>query len=584
MKFYLHCITPLHISTGRELQPIDYVLVDNFYFALTEKFLNKFLYDNNLIGTFNRWINKITKKISDLEIQKENNKKDKLRRKDLNKELSELRSNLTLLKFCEENNKRKELINALKNANDIIKIPITQYPQKNIREQIKGGLNEPYVPGTSIKGAIRTALLFRWLKQKNPKKELIEIISNDLKKNGESSIVNFASKVENLAFYCGIERKNDELKQADLTHEKYDLLKLLSVSDGKVISSSGNNLTLVKTNLYLQNNTLQGQAPWVEAIAPNTTLEFTMDFNINFLFALKQKIVDDAIVVDKVRQWIGIASKTKELFGIDIAGLTENNLEENRHEAIRYVLTAISEFSNAQKKKNEYWQNRITSKATEQRTSRRKSFDKTKIDFSFIPDKNSLNLGYASGFIGTTELLYLLGDAELKEVFRDIMKKFEIGDNPGAKKKKSKKEMSSQYNPNPDAFPKSRTMYEDEVKIKPLGWAIIMNEAEYQNSRTKNLAHEAVKQEFSTPLAYVPKYFTGKLKAGVVVDALCVGEDKSNPRNKIFRLFIGGEGKEQEVSCKYESDIIIDKYCKVKITDLRDGIVKAIRLESLIKY
>lgn len=563
MKFYLKLLTPLHIGTGNELQPIDYVIADKHYYHLPQKFVNAFMQENNLFPLYAKWLNDGAEKIS---------------RAKSNKEQSNIRKELNLQKFCEGQKKKDQLIRALNNATDIIKIPINgQQPEKNIRQQITDGKNIPYIPGTSIKGAIRTALLYQWLVNKKPVEKLKQIIEYDLKNKDEAKL--FACEVENLAFYCRIEKKMADKTEEDYTDEKFDLLKLLSVSDGKIISA-GNPLTLIKTNLYLQDNTRQPQSPWVEAIAPGCIVEFTIDFNIRFLYAIKDKIQNDAVVIDKVKQWIGITKKTKELFGIDISTLSESNLEENRNQAIRHILTAITLFSKKQKEKNENWKKEIAPK--QQRSGGRppELFDKNKVDFSFIPDKNALNLGFASGFTGTTEMIYFLDNPQLKDAFKKVMDKFGIGNKPGAA---NSRKPGEKYYANPDKFPKSRIMYEVNGQIKPLGWVLIIEEAEYNKSKSKETVHEPVQQEASSQPDYVPKYFTGKLKNGATVEALCLGELQADPRMKIFRLFIGGKGQEQEVSCKYESNIIIGKYCKVRITDIRNGVVKSIQIESLIK-
>ncbi|HXH17926.1 MAG TPA: type III-A CRISPR-associated RAMP protein Csm5 [Chitinophagales bacterium] len=528
MKLYLKLLTPLHIGSGNDLQPIDYVIANTRYYHLTQKFVFNFMKANNLLDAYTRWVNKTAQQISNIEnIPKKNRKLDQ------NQQLSQLRKDFNLLKFCEGQKKTNQLIRALENASGLIKISLNKaQPDRNIREQITDGTHTPYIPGTSIKGAIRTALLYQWLKSKNPVNDLINIFNSDLR-NRDIKKEQFGNKIENLAFYCGIEIKKDNRTEISYTDEKFDLLKLLSVSDGKIISS-GNPLTLIKTNLYLRDNTRQPQSPWVEAVAAGCMIEFALDFNIRFLFALKDNIRDNAVMVDKKKQWIGIATKAKELFGIDIASLTEANLEENRHKAIQQVLSAITVFSNKQKLKNEQWKEEIKPKQQIKEGSV-PQFTKEKIDFSFIPEKGALNLGFASGFAGTTEMLYLIDNGDLKKAFKRVMEKFGIGDKPGAGRKRQPGET---YKANPDKFPKSRTMYEDgNGSIKPLGWALVMNVEEYKNSGRKVAAAPQTYQAPTPPPAYAPQYFTGKLKPGAgPIDAIVVHGGKPNK----LKLFIKG--------------------------------------------
>ncbi len=564
MKLQLKILTPLHIGTGTEIEQLDYVVVNSNYYRLSQNFVNRFIDEHNLIDHYTKWINTTAEEICNIK-RKPKNK----RTKDQNQELSKLRSNLNLLTICEEANKKNELIKALAAAPDIIKIPCTgQPPSGKVREQITDGTLKPYIPGSSIKGAIRTAILFNWLNNINPAEKIDEIFQKELKKVNskketsaseiKKKAVTFASEIENLAFYCGIKEKN---RDVNFTDEKFDLLKLLLVSDARIIAGQ-NPLTIIKTNLYLHDCTIQSQSPWVEALAPDTLAEFTMDFNINFLFTQKDKINNKRILINNTEQWINIETKTKELFGIDISSLNENNLEENRKKALDHVLKAISIFSKKQKEKNEEWKSKLKPVQNRGGQQALKKFDSHSVNFSFIPEDNALNLGFASGFIGTTEMLYLLENKKLKDRFKDIMKTFKIG-KPRTKEK---------FTPDPDKFPKSRTMYKINNEIRPLGWVHILSNPQTYPDKSAE-AHEK----------YRPVYYTGKLKPGAIVDAVYHSTDKTNPRSKYFKLFIEAEGKEQIVRLSYADQIPEETYFQVKIMSVRGTKVESIQIIKEIR-
>lgn len=571
MKLYLKTLTPLHIGTGTELEPIDYVVVDNHYYRFSQNFLNNFLAAQHLFPLYEEWMNQLLKA---LDVEKNN------------KRQSEIRQQYNLLAFCKKNKKEHKLIEALKNPSGIIKVPLKEEkPNRKVRAQITNGTLIPYIPGSSIKGALRTALLYQWLKQYGDTTTVKEILLEELKvidqNNFKEKAKTFASKIENMAFYCGTERRKNEKSEIDYTDEKFDLLKLLMVSDARIVSPH-NPLTLIKTNLYLDNGTVQSQSPWIEAIAPGCIAEFTLDFNIHFLYALKNKLHNDCIIVDETRIWIGMGTKVQELFGIDISSLTENNLEEMRKQAINQILLATSQFSKKQKEENEKWKSKIkSSKRPNQKNEQ--TFKVSQIDFSIIPELHALNLGFASGFMGITELLYLLENDALKETFKEVMKKFSLGAFPH--KKRTPVKNAKQYQPNPDRFPKSRTMCQYNNKIVPIGWALITDN---YNAGQQPDQHTESSLQIPSPArpaqtAYTLQYYTGRLKAGAEVDALYHGVDELNPDIKCFKLFIEAEGKEQIVRCKYHSEIPEGTYFKVRISSVQKDKIQSIQIVKEIK-
>ncbi|OYT33598.1 MAG: type III-A CRISPR-associated RAMP protein Csm5, partial [Candidatus Aenigmarchaeota archaeon ex4484_52] len=91
------------------------------------------------------------------------------------------------------------------------------FKHKNeIREQIKTK-NIPYIPGTSIKGAIRTALL--WYYAKNNFNDLKNILETEL--NNKTNKKFIGNKFVDTCFNLNYSKKD----------AKYDLLKFLEVSD-----------------------------------------------------------------------------------------------------------------------------------------------------------------------------------------------------------------------------------------------------------------------------------------------------------------------------------------------------------------
>lgn len=136
---------------------------------------------------------------------------------------------------------------------------------------------KPYIPGSSIKGAIKTALFYDWLVEENAGQHFIIRLCNDLmKKNFDKSA--FFSKIDNLLRQFAVKEKNDEF------------VKTLRVSDTNTLPID--KVEVIKTHrLHLTNSKRQGNIPIVtEAIIKDT--EFQLDLtdeeiinDLEFLFS-----------------------------------------------------------------------------------------------------------------------------------------------------------------------------------------------------------------------------------------------------------------------------------------------------------
>ncbi len=72
------------------------------------------------------------------------------------------------------------------------------------------------------------------------------------------------------------------------------------------------------------------------------------------------------------------------------------------------------------------------------------------------------------------------------------------------------------------------------------------------------------------------KYYQGKITAGTELMAECIGKDPKNVKMKIFKLFIGEPGKEQTVNLSYNDDAIIGKKVIVKVKGVQKDKVQSI--------
>jgi CRISPR-associated protein Csm5 len=600
MKLYLKTITPVHIGNGEKLYALDYVLYNNTFYNISQNQFLEFLSVNNIpYNDYAGWISDTTQKIENLETEK---KKDKWN-KDINQRLSEAERNFNLLSFVQSNKirKEKEFIKYLNDNALIYKIPYQTKPKHNIRGHLKTDFNQPYIPGTSIKGAIRTALLYNYLSRYADENRIYAIIENELqeaKQNPKEKIKRFTDKIEQLAFYCGIQKDNFPTKYDD---EKFDIFKLLLISDSRIISKE-NNLGIANADLYLvskikdrNSNSFrfvankQPQAPTIEVIPKNQLIEFDIDFNIDFLLSIKDRIQNDAITIKEgknriTKQWIGIKEKVKNIFNLDIDSITIENKEVLRKKVIDDILTKVYSFSEQQQNWDSKWISNLLKYEVDKDRKGFPLFKKEQLQKGFnFKDAHLFHIGFGSGFTGITELLYLLDNEELKQIFKQVMETFGIGDKPGAQKLRKP---GQKYEANPDNFPKSKRLISGQDIIEPIGWMSIVP----KNEVNELLTHQSNNNTTTpTPVLptpeepYKPTYFKGKLKPGEIVDAELVATDASNPKIKVFRLLLFEHGKEQEVKLSYFGDLTMGAFYKVKITNMQKDKVINIQFVKQLK-
>ena len=567
MKYYIKTLTPLHIGNlhigngEEELSSLDYVLHQNKFYRISQQKFLEFLNKNKInLDDYSKWIVETTEKINDInDLENERRRNRNNFGKDKNQQLSELKKNFNLLNFSKSIKKESEFINYLKTLNGISFEGIIK---QKVRGFIKNGNNEPYIPGTSIKGAIRSALLYDYLSKHAKVDEIKNILEKSIKKIDRKKLneskKEFANELENEAFYCKYSKVNNEITN----DEKYDILKFLIVSDGKVISD--NPLTLENIDLYLvkkdRNGTfadVQKQTPTVEAVKENSIIEFELDFNIDYLLSIKKNLNDKGYLEVKIgqnieKQWIGIKEKVKNIFDLDIDNLNENNKDEFKKNAIESIIKKINNFSKKQIEWDQKWLNNITQKNSKSK------FNNSHIEQGFNKVKGNalIHFGFGSGYTGITEFLYFLENNELKMLFKRVMDKFLIGDKPGTQKNRKNGES---YSSNPDNFPKSKRLVTRKNEILPLGWAIITNTLD------SNIAQTAVNVEKVEQKPIEPQYFKGKLKQGT--DGIFAKVIKSGKPNKV-KLFIEGIEDKEFTLLGYSSEIEEGKIIYVKINQM----------------
>ena len=587
MKLYLRTLSPVHIGTGEELFSLDYVVVGDIYYRVSQDhFLNFLLQEApKKLETYAKWIVDTADKLEDLRENKYR-RMEELGRWDYNQRLSSIQQDFNLLSFCKQERLDAQFKAYLqqnsKDFNDPQSIKAYkvkgELAQKKL--QVRGLIsnpsdNRPYLPGSSIKGAIRTALLYRALMKhgKAFEDKLIRAIEKDLRKdeNPRRLAGKIGAQMEYQMAYGGI-KKNKEDNFVNFQDVQQDIFKFLQISDAHLHQASNTAVEVSKSNLFLVTNvsrnsrekifkaTYQPQSPTIEAICVGNIFTFELHFKLRELWGIYQAIQQQ----QERLTWIDLESKLEQIFNLDITTVTKENIESKKQEVENYVLSSLTEFAEAQIDFEKNWLEQQFFK--HELDTQRIRFPKENFEDAFsrpfaypFGDTTLLRLGYGTGFSNSTELIYLLSQPRLKELFIDIMEKFGIGMRPG---------MKGKYKASTEKFPKSRTLLTYKNSIQPLGWTELSANNQWPDIE-RAVQEQKQNIEVSSPKVE-PTFFKGKLRQGEVVDALYI---KDQGKKKVFELFLK-EGKKQEVAINFFADLDKDKVYRIQINGIsKDGTI-----------
>lgn len=406
MKVRIKTLTPVHIGTGKELSSTDFYnnyrisfdkLCDYIYEKEGDKFLD-YLNDENNLNSLT-----ITKLISEFKL----------------------------------------------NPNEVIKncgiYRLNTSLTKNTREIFKTN-NQLTIPGSSLKGAIRTALLYKVLKNK-PEfvHQYLERI--DLKIN-RAEAKNFDRIMKTMdedliveAFHYGVKNNDGKVSYRD---QQFDLLKLLYVSDSSGVTLDNNcDVNEIKVYALKKDKPHLGFSIFAECISPFTEFEFEIKFDVAFVKQLAKDFTNPKSKVGK-EVFIDADKKLKNLFGIDIQNL--NDIREEK--IINKILSDLIDFG---KKVSD-----IEKKFVDLLKSNN-GFSKLNTLYSF--DKK-FKIGYGSGFHAMTIFPLLYFERGLKTKAEKIYRALRIGQH------RNKQPMKI------DEFPFTRK-YNVSNQVDALGWVTL---------------------------------------------------------------------------------------------------------------
>lgn len=343
-------LTPIHIGSGEILTHLSYVIDRNSLFVLN---MDKFFY--NLTETqrehYLQWMNPILNRMAELDekiVQARDNWNFK---RQLQNQKRELEEQLSISWFL-ENRLRQNSVDFAKRCL-AYQIEFLLPPGKEgFKTHIKGFQNSAYIPGTEIKGAIRTSLLYLLLRDKK-NYEILRNSLNDFMSFFRSSSsprekVKKLSKITNAQSEDGLERKLLRGKERDA---KYDLLKLINVSDTNTVPPDTLQISTIKVLGSARNIRI-----WIETLLSETEFHFN--------FRIQEKAFLDELGLERLKDWLSLPKIFEACYYRSAEILQE---EERYFDGVDNILNILSRL----KKENQ-------------------------------PNTPLLRLGWGQGFLGTT--------------------------------------------------------------------------------------------------------------------------------------------------------------------------------------
>ena len=256
-KITIETLGPLYIGSGREIWKKDWILNrrDNTAYIIDEIKLFNYLRNNNLLSSFEKFM------------------------------LSNARGGL--FEWAKENKVINDIIHQTSKYSLDCENIVDVNTVKGIQTFIKDGYGKPYIPGSSIKGAIRNVLLSQSIeKDTNSNDEVISALRKPDAGDNINKLIGEADTIDK-KYFRTLNREGS--KDGDAVN---DIMSGVKIADSKPLSFS--NLTLCqKIDAKLDGD--PSELPiFRECIKPETKIEFNLTIDIS-LFKKSISYIEEAV-------------------------------------------------------------------------------------------------------------------------------------------------------------------------------------------------------------------------------------------------------------------------------------------------
>ena len=449
MERIVRCLSPVHIGTGRNLEPFDYVVDGRRYVRVhLDKVLERMTAEQ--ATALADWVS---------------NKADQIAGR-RGRERDEVRSEMQLSRFPGGD---AALQKALFTDAALARYRGDRGFRHNlqVREQVKDADETPLIPGSSLKGALRTALAFVALDEmaQDERKTLGGALRNRLKRGGPRLKERIGQEIEQAVFRCGKKRGN----RTDYRDIHYDLMRVVTVSD---TFDARAELIVPQIYAFVEKRTREGdtrlfpQAPVIaEAHAPGNTFSVRLRVDVRLLRAMDRNRRRD--------EWIDFPRRVQRSFGSQVARMLRDRAPDEALEqaVVSRIETAARRFAKAIVAAEQAWEREHGHGSTR---AIREFYDR--LDGLTEEGRVPLRLGWGSHFMATTLLLALKGDEAWRPVLEQCFQRFGLGVPPGRRRTRKSGEPT---HPDLDDFPRSRRLVAaSRSPVAPLGWIALAATAE----------------------------------------------------------------------------------------------------------
>jgi len=333
---------------------------------------------------------------------------------------------------------------------------------RDIETTIKTPASVPYIPGSSIKGAVRTAMACRVFDKANENeiwdllKQLDNIFYHDKHKGKKALSNKLMDRVNTFCF-------NDTYKKGryeKYNEAKYDLMKFIHISDAFPVNEKSKEL-LAGYVQYRYKKIGEKLARWGSSInleTVNPEQEFTFTINVDVrgirnVVRMRDELEKKGRYID---DWVRFEKLSKRLFGIDARNIHNMNDNQIAQKVFETITKAINLFSRDLYDEETQWLEGL-------------SDNMYLVKFYEKIDNldNRLRIGQGSNFwsktVGITNLLVRRKDEKLNDFVYDFFNKLIKHFNQRLKE------------PTADNFPITRAYVSnyDFEAVMPFGWVKI---------------------------------------------------------------------------------------------------------------
>ena len=471
MDMTLRTLSPVHIGSGNDIEPFDYVARNGTYSRVNFEAFSERLFDLNPdhVTRLSTWITETAERIDELDRRRKN---DRDRRREFQNELNEARGNFTLSHFATNRARVADLSDQLMTDDDLAyyRCAINTDRQYQLKEQIKTANHELYIPGSSLKGALRTALAFQVLSEADEgfKQRLRHRFSrypDEARRNSRDRRrleAQLGEEIERAVFRCGVKGR----ASASVSEVHFDLMRVLQVSDAFDAEAQ---MAVLMVNTFLRQTDrnqrgrtprLIAQAPvLLETLLPQSSFSVRLNVDLGFVRRAQPGVKGE---------WMELDERFERLFGFSRVALQKMDDATASARTLKRILNACRAFSAVIAKEEVRWAEQFDRSDT----GRILNFYNR---LNALADCVPVRLGWGSHFMSTTALLALRGDPVLGEVMTDIVRAFELD---LIWSKKGKVGNSKTRTVRLESFPRSRRMAAlGRQAGAPFGWVALSDPA-----------------------------------------------------------------------------------------------------------